>query len=128
MLHQIGHNRTIDLVETVRERLIEYSDALEIAEKVTKKAQLEALSALFAIDYWFTEKPKERDSFYESNRIKVDPRARHASQPLVKHFLVSGKLTKPLRNKVTLCAGAITEAHRQGVSVIRDLWTDNCLV
>ena len=115
MLERIGHNRTIDLAETVRDRLTEYCEALEIADKITKKAQLEALAALYAIDYWFNERPKERDSFYAVNAIKVDPRARHVAQPLVKHFLVSGTLTKSLRNKVTLWSGAITEAHRQDV-------------
>ena len=54
MLNQVGHNRTIDLVETVKERVLEYSEALEVAEKITKKAQLEALSALYAMDHSIT--------------------------------------------------------------------------
>lgn len=115
MLKRIGHNRTVDLAETIRERLDAYNDAVIVAEQATQEAQLKALAAIFELDHWFQDYPEERDAFYQVNKIKVDPRSKHQSQPLVKHFLVSGELTKSLRNKITLWAGAITEAQRQEV-------------
>lgn len=115
LVNGVGHNRTNDLALTIRERVAAYNDALVIAEQATQKAQLEALSAVFEFDHWFGEYPDERDRFYDEHGIKVDPRVRHQSQPLVKHFLVSGEFSKSMRNKATLWAGAISEAHRQGV-------------
>ena len=115
MKSRLGHNRTYDLIETIRERVSSYNDAIIIAEQATQETQLNALAAIFELDNWFQEYPEERVAFYDSKNIKVDPRAKHVSQPLVKHFIVSGELTKSLRNRVTLWSGAITEAHRQNV-------------
>jgi len=116
MQSRLGHNRTYDLIETIRERVSSYNDSVIIAEQATQEAQLNALAAIYELDNWFQEYPEERAAFYGSKNIKVDPRAKHESQPLVKHFIVSGELTKSLRNRVTLWSGAITEAHRQNVA------------
>jgi hypothetical protein len=111
----IGHNLGRALVESVRSRIAEYSDALIRAEMTTRGAQLAALVAIYRLFVHLEERPRERVKFFTEHGLKSDPRNRHAAQPLVKFFIVADGLTPELANKVTYWAGAISEARYNGI-------------